>query len=287
MVTGEAIFRSARGPRVLVLLDPVAMVRNLWRHRELTLQMARREIASRYRTSYLGMIWAALTPLWLLAIYTFVFAVVFKAKWGRGGGGSTAEFGLTLFCGLIVFNLFSETINRATTLVASNPNYVKKVVFPLETFVVSILLASLFTMVVSVGVWLVGMLLIVGVPPVTALWFPVVVLPVCLMTCGLSWVLASLGVFLRDVGHAVLLITHMLFFLTPIFYRVEIVPPKFQAVMWINPLTHAVQDARRVLMWAETPDWSWWAASMIAAALVALGGYAFFMKSKRAFADVI
>lgn len=301
--TGMAVevVRTGAGEKISKLLNPVAMARNLWGYRELTLQLAHRDIVGRYRSSWLGLLWTVITPLILLAIYTFVFAVVFNARWGNDPANeSRGVFALTMFCGMLLFNLFSEVANRAPTSIVDNANYVKRVVFPLEVFMVSALLTAVFNMMVGFGVWLAGWTLITGsLPSWTLIWLPVVLVPVCLTTLGVGWFLASLGVFVRDVGHAVFLGTQVLFFMTPIFYRVDRVPESFQFVMMINPLTHAVEDARRVMLghkyleWiGETgggahPDWPVWGVTLIVSAAVALFGYAFFMKSKKAFSDVI
>ncbi len=294
------VVRTGAGQRVSRLLNPVAMLHNLWAHRGLTWQLARRDIAGRYRSSWLGLLWAVITPLILLAIYTFVFAVVFNAKWGGGRQQSRGVFALVMFCGMLLYNLFAEVANRAPSLIVYNVNYVKKVVFPLEALVVSALIAAGFNLLIGMGVWFVGCLLVThDLPSWTIIYLPVVLLPVCLMTLGLAWVLASLGVFIRDVGHAVLLMTQVLFFATPIFYRVEDVPDSFQFVMKLNPLTHAVEDARKVMLggqyleWigqsggALHPAWGPWFATLAASAVIMVLGYAFFMKSKRAFADVL
>jgi lipopolysaccharide transport system permease protein len=285
----EHVIRSPAGEPVARLLNPVTMARSLWRHRELTLQLAQREIIARYKHSWLGLLWTVITPLILLAIYTFVFAVVLKARWGAvGTEESRGVFALTMFCGILVYNLFTEVINQAPTVIVDNANYVKRVVFPLEVFVVAGLLVALFNLLVGSAVWLVGWGLIMqSWPNWTAIWFLPVLVPVALTTAGLAWVLASVGVFVRDVGHAVVLVTQLLFFATPIFYPISRVPEKFQLVMKLNPLTHAVEDARRVLMYGGHPDWPSWAVLVVVSGVVALLGYAFFMKSKRAFADVL
>jgi len=284
----ETVIRADAGRSVLSLVNPMLMARSLWAQRELIAQLARREIAVRYRNAWLGWLWAVLTPLVLLAIYTFVFAVVFKARWGEGPGETPAKFALTMFCGMLVFNLFAEVANRSATLLADNANYVKKVVFPLEVFVASALLSSLFNLLVSFGVWLIGWGVIMQtLPQVTVLWLPLVLLPICLVTLGVGWMLATLGVFIRDVGHAVLLFTQLLFFATTIFYPIERVPPKFQIVMRFNPLTHAVEDARRVMMDGLAPDWRFFIIALLTGVVVTTLGYALFIKSKRAFADVL
>lgn len=269
-------------------LNPAGMVRNLWSHRELAWQLAKRDIQGRYRATYLGLLWSVLTPLVLLVIYTFVFAVVFEARWSDSGmPESRAEFALTMFCGMLLFTLFSDVVNRAPSMVVHNSNYVKKVVFPLETFVISGLLAALFNLLVGAVVWLVGVVFLRGMPPWTIVWFPLVLLPVCLTTLGISWILASLGVFIRDLNYLVALATQVLFFITPIFYSIERVKYPFRRLLELNPLSHCVEDARRVMMYGQAPEWGWWAATLASSALLALLGYGFFMKSRRAFADVI
>lgn len=296
----ELVQRSGAGPSLAALLDPVQMIRNLLRHRDLVRQIAARDIAGRYRNSLLGMFWAVITPLVLLAIYTFVFSTVLKSKWGTSATETAGEFAITLFCGMLMFNVFAEVFTRAPTLVLSNPNLVKKVVFPLEVLVPAALLTALFNLVVGLGVWLIGWTVVMQAwPSASFVWLPLVLVPVCLTTVGLGWLLASLGVFLRDIGHVIGLVTQVLFFATPIFYRIDNVKPPFRQIIAMNPLTLAVEDARRVMMgsryWdllgesggSTQPTWWWWLGSVAASAIVAWLGYAFFMKSKRAFADVI
>lgn len=283
----EQVIRSGAGLSVGSYLRPGRMLRELWAKRDLAVQLARRDVVGRYRAARLGLLWSVLTPLILLGIYTFVFTVVFRFRWNDAAPESRGQFALTMFCGMLLFNLFAEVVTRAPVMIVSNPNYVKKVVFPLETFVVSGLLSALFNMLVGFAVWLIGTVLLIGPPPITCVWLPVVLMPVCLLTCGVAWVLAALGVFIRDVGHVVVLGVQVLFFMTPIFYRIEAVPPAFQRFLRINPLAHVVEDARRVLMWGSSPDWRWWLPSLVISGSLALLGYAFFMKSKRAFGDVI
>ncbi len=280
--------RSSAVPPLRAFLNPLAAGCGLLRHFDLTWQLAQRDLAARYRAARLGLLWAVLTPLLLLAIYTFVFSVVFEARWGGSAGETRGEFALALFCGLMVYNVFSEVMIRAPGVIVGNPNYVKKLVFPLEVFVPAALLVALVNLLINLGVWLAGWLLIMRCwPPATGLWAPLIILPVCLTTLGLGWLAASLGVFLRDLGHVVLLLVQMLFFLTPVFYEAERVPPPYKYLLWFNPLTHSVQDFRGALMWGDPPDWPWLAAASAGSLVLAQIGYAFFMKSKRAFADVL
>ena len=289
MATEPVVIHTAAAPRSFAsYLNPLGMARNLWSQRDLILQLAQRDIVSRYRTARLGLLWSIITPLALLVIYTFVFSVVFKARWGEDPAEGHGQFALYLFCGMLVFNLFGEVAMRAPNMLVVNPNYVKKVVFPLEVLSVSTLLTGLFNMSVGFVVWL-GFWAIVKstMLPITVLWLPVVVLPVCLATLGLSWLLASLGVFVRDIGHGVVLIVQALFFATPVFYKIERVPAAFQTVMRLNPLSAALEDARRVMIEGLPPQWMWWGIAMGASVLLTVLGYAFFMKSKRAFSDVL
>ncbi len=272
-------------------LNPVQMVANLWRRRDLIRQLAARDILGRYRAARLGLLWAVMTPLVLLAVYTFVLSGVLGARFGSDPNEGRGRFALYLFCGMIVFNLFAEVVNRAPSMVLANPSYVTKVVFPLEVLVVSGLLTALFNALVAYGVWLIFWVAVQrAIPPVTWLYLPLVLVPVCLTTLGTGWVCAALGVFVRDVGHAVALVVTVLFFATPVFYRIEQVQakqPAFAKLLQLNPLAHGLEDVRRVMVEGRPPDWLWWGITFAGSAAFALIGYAFFMKSKRAFADVL
>ncbi|GMU81334.1 MAG: transport permease protein [Planctomycetota bacterium] len=284
----EQVIRSGAGQSVLRLLNPLAMAANLWRHRHIARQLARRDIIGRYRSSSLGLLWSIITPLVQLCVYTFIFGVVLGARWGRTDEPMTV-FALTMFSGLLVFLMFAEVVNRSPGMVAENPNYVKKVVFPLEMLGPSGLLTALFNFGVGAAVWLLFWFVVnLAPPPWTIVYLPVVLLPLCLFTLGFAWFLGSLGVFVRDLGHVIQLITQVLIYLTPVFFPMSLLEGKwFAQVMQLNPLTHVIEDARRVMMWGQAPNWPWWTFSLVVASLAALLGYAFFMKSKRAFGDVL
>ncbi|MDR0477742.1 MAG: ABC transporter permease, partial [Desulfobulbaceae bacterium] len=204
-------------------LLPKVMLRSLWHNRQLIKTLTRRDIASRYRGSFLGMLWSFFNPLFMLCVYTFVFSVVFKARW-HTGDSSKSEFALALFAGLSVFNIFAECVNRAPSLIPSNANYVKKVIFPLEILPAISLGNALFHAAVSFTVWLAACLLLRGLPPATFPLLPLLLLPLVFMTMGVSWFLASLGVYLRDVSQMISVVTTALLFLTPIFYSAANLP---------------------------------------------------------------
>jgi lipopolysaccharide transport system permease protein len=251
-------------------------------------QLVRREVLARYRGSVFGVLWSFLTPLLLLAIYTFVFGVVFQARWpGLRTEGGLGEFALVLFCGLIVLNLFAECVSRAPGLVVGSPTYVKRVVFPLEVLPVVTLGSALVTAGASLAVLLAVRVAVEGALPWTVLLAPLVLAPVLLLTLGAAWFLASLGVFVRDVNYLVLLLVQVLVFVTPIFYPLEAVPEGLRPVLALNPLHPVVDDLRRVVLWGRLPDWPRLALSFAVGGAATMLGHAWFMRTRRAFADVI
>jgi len=278
---------SAQSPSGWQYLNPLHLPRNLWQHRDLIRQFTRREIEGRYKGSLLGLFWSFVTPLVMLLIYTFVFGIIFNSRWPNAKTDNLSEFAITLFCGLTAFNIFGECISRAPTLVVGVPNYVKKVVFPLEILPIGALGAALFHAGVSLGILLGANLLFLGTLHWTVVLLPIVVLPLIFLSLALTWFLASLGVFIRDISYTVVLIVQMLFFLTPIFYAVEIIPEPYRTIIGLNPLTPIVENIRRVVLWGDPPRWSSLALWIVATGVVMLLGYSWFMKTKKAFADVI
>jgi homopolymeric O-antigen transport system permease protein len=284
----ETALRTARAASVPQLLNPLRPYADLWRHRELIRQFTVRYFLARYRGTYLGVAWALLFPLIMLAVYTFVFNTIFTVRWGQTPGESQFEFALVMFCGLILFGVFSESSVRSVGLVLDNPSFVKKVVFPVEILPVASLGSSLLYAAMSMLLVLAGTAFLLHRLTWTALVFPVVLVPLVALSLGVGWFLASLGVFVRDTGNlAVLVIQQLLFFMTPIFYRVENLPAHYQRLAKLNPLTVIVDGGRRTLMRGELPDWVAYAWCLALSLVVMQLGYAWFMKSKRGFADVL
>ncbi len=265
---------------------PVEMLASLWRHRELIKASAKREVLGRYRGSTLGLLWSLFNPLVMLAVYTIFFSVIFQARWGDGSGSKT-EFALVLFAGLLVFNLFAECINRSPGMILSNTNYVKKVVFPLEILPFVGLLSALFHTLISLAVWLFAYSIFFGIPHLTVLYLPLVLLPFCLFLMGLSWALASLGVFLRDVSQFIGLLTTALMFLSPIFFPASAFPEEYRHILYFNPLTTVVEQARDVLFWGKTPDFFMLGIYWVVTLGIAWLGFAWFQKTRKGFADVL
>ena len=278
---------TAGRPRIsLAEYGPQHILTSFTRDADLILQLTRREIAARYRGSVLGVAWSFVTPMLMLAIYTFVFSVVFQTRW-ETTIDNRFEFALVLFAGLIVFTLFSECIGRAPTLLLENPSYIKRIVFPLEALAWVVALSALFNAVVSFAILLVGLLIIVGLPPVTVLWLPVVLLPFFVMTLGLVWFLASTGLFVRDIRQLVGIILPVMMFASPLFYPVSAVPEAFRGYMKLNPLAVAMEQVRNVLLFGNPPDFGELALACALSLGVAWAGVAWFLVTKRGFADVV
>jgi lipopolysaccharide transport system permease protein len=268
--------------------------------RDLTFALIRREIVGRYRASMLGILWSMLTPLLMLAVYTFVFGIVFRARWvdAAGAGGSaettvgaapptTVGFAIVLFSGLIVFQLFAEVINRAPMLVMANANYVKKVVFPLQILPVVALGSALFHAAVSATVLFAFMLFVRGAIPPTALLWPLVLAPFCLLILGLAWFLAALGVYYRDIGQFLGTLLTALMFLSPIFFPLSALPEWLRFWVTLNPVSLPVEQTRDVLIFGRLPDFLGLGVYAAIGLAVAAIGYMWFQKTRKGFADVM
>ncbi|MGB9624090.1 MAG: ABC transporter permease [Phycisphaerae bacterium] len=278
---------SIRSQPVSYYLRPATLWRSLWGHRDLIRQLTWRNVLIRYRGSILGVLWSFLLPLLMLAVYTFVFGVVFQSRWPGRKTASIGEFALTLYAGLVVYTLFSETLNAAPQLIVGNPNYVKRVVFPLEILPLCSLGAALFQACIGIVALLACEVVFTGGLSRTVYWFPAVLLPLLMLTLGLAWFLASLGVYVRDAGQIIGIVLQVLMFLSPIFYSIEQVPAGFQAAMRLNPLTVIVVNARNTLLWGQPPEWIWLVATGAGSFVVMQLGYVWFMKTRRGFADVL
>jgi lipopolysaccharide transport system permease protein len=262
----------------------------LWQHFPLILQMIKREVIGRYRGSFLGLFWTFVNPILMLSIYTFVFGVVFKVRLDPQNTDiydNKFAFALLLFTGLILFNLFSECLSRAPGLVLANVNYVKKVIFPLEILPLVSLGSALFHAGISFLVLLTFLLVIDHPIHWTLICLPIIVLPLLLLTIGLSWMLASIGVFVRDIGQFIGLILTMLLFMSPIFYPASALPESVRNYLFLNPLTFIIEQARAVTLYGQLPDWIGLAIYYMFAFVIAWAGLMWFMKTRKGFADVL
>lgn len=279
--------RMSRSARLFRYMNPIAMLRHFWHHRDLIVQFTKREIEGRYRGSFLGLFWSLAYPMFMLGIYTFVFGVVLKARWPQAQTNSLGEFALIIFCGLTAFNLFGESLGKAPTLITSVPNYVKKVVFPLEILIISGLGASFFQLCISLIVLLVAQLWMGFALFWTVVLLPLILLPAIFLSLGLMWLLASLGVFIRDMGQFISILVQALFFFTPVFYSIESIPEPFRTYMLYNPMTSVVENFRQAVLWGKIPDIRNILLWILITGAIMVFCYAWFMRTKQAFADVI
>ena len=257
------------------------------KQRELCWRLTEREVLGRYRGSALGLGWSFITPLAMLAVYTFVFSQVFDARWGSLEQTGPFGFAVNLFAGLIVFNLFSECIIRAPTLITSNPNYVKKVVFPLEILSCVTVGSAIFHATISMAVLLVFEVIAFKHIPLTILWIPIIWTPLIIGTLALTWILSAAGVFLRDIGQLIGVAVNMLMFLSPIFYPASALPDQWQLILQLNPLAQVIEQTRRVAVLGMQPNLSYIVIGTALALAACESSFRIFTKSKKAFADVI
>jgi lipopolysaccharide transport system permease protein len=266
--------------------SPKEMLESIWRNRELITTLVKREVLGRYRGSLMGILWTFINPVFMLTIYTFVFSIVFKARWNEDSESKT-EFALILFAGLIIFNLVSECVNRAPGLILANVNYVKKVIFPLEILPVVSLGTALFHAMISFIVWLLVYGIFFGMPHLTTLLVPMVIIPLLFFILGISWILAALGVYVRDISQFVGMVMTVLMFLSPIFYPITAIPERYRFFIQLNPISPAIEQIRQVLYWGEIPSPEAWGICFLASLVVAILGFTWFQKTRKGFSDVL
>ncbi|AOP66483.1 ABC transporter permease [Burkholderia mallei] len=267
---------------------PGDLVSSVARNASLIWQMTKREVVGRYRGSVLGLAWSFFNPLLMLAVYSFVFSFVFKSRWGGGAEDlGRAQFAMMLFVGMTIHGLFAECVNRAPSLILNNPSYVKKIVFPLEILPIVALLSAFFHTLVSLAVLLLGFALFKHFVFASALFLPIVLLPLMLMSLGVAWFLAATGVFVRDVGQITGLFTMVLMFLSPVFYPASALPEKYRFWLELNPLTLFIEQSRGILLEGRVPDFHPLGLAFLGGVAVACAGFKYFQLMRKGFADVL
>jgi len=261
---------------------------SLIRYRVLIGKLVKRQIADRYRGSLFGMLWTLAYPIMLLVVYTFVFGTIFRARWSGGDASQTqVEFAVILFTGLIIHGLFSEILMASPGLIINNPQYVKKVIFPLEILSWVTLFTALFNAGVSLLVLIVFYFLVHGSLYPSLLWLPVIVVPFAIFCVGVSWLLSAITVYFRDINQLVGLLASVLLFLSPIFYPVSALPDIVRAYIYLNPLTAIIEQLRNIVLWGKPPSFSVMLAYFTMALLVVWVGNKVFNRMRKGFADVI
>lgn len=266
-------------------LSPIVFFKSVLRNRELLKSLIIRDIKSKYTGSFIGVVWLIINPVIMLAIYTFVFSIVFNARW-TVNSESKSEFALVLFAGMMIFNIFSECISRASTLILQNSNLVKKVVFPLELLAVVNLGSALFNFIISLVVWLILYSVIYGGLNSTLIFLPFYLIPYSLFVLGISWFMCALGVYLRDLAQIVNLSITVLLFMSPVFYPITALPEEFRNYLYINPMTYII-EAFRGIVYFDNISYEHLFFPVCLSIIIAWLGFAFFQKTRRGFSDVI
>jgi lipopolysaccharide transport system permease protein len=259
--------------------------RALWQNRKLIRSMVRRDILARYRGSFGGALWTFLNPLLLMATYAFVFGAVLKTRFG----GDTTGVGYVLYflAGMLPWLAFSEAVGRSPYVILEHRNFVKKLVFPLETLPPNLVISGLVTEIFGLAIFIAGLLIARHTVPASVIWLPALMIPQLLLTVGICWFLAALGIFLRDLGQIMGFVLTLWFFLTPICYSESILPAGARKLLLLNPVYHLVSGYRAIFLEGRAPDLHYLAILWIGAAAVAVCGHAWFHRLRRSFADVI
>jgi lipopolysaccharide transport system permease protein len=268
------------------LLNPIALAARLWRLRSLIIGFARRQLEVRHRGSHLGWVWPVLSPLLLLGIYGFVFMFVFDGRYGLRGDETRVDFAIGVFLSLSLMQLYIEVLHQSTAVITANPNYVKKVVFPLDVLPAAVVGAA--TVQCGVALMLAALAaLVLGVQvTVTAWWLLVLMVPLLAFSLGTAWILAALGVFFRDVQHLVQVLALLLMFFSAVFYPASRIPEAFWVVK-LNPFLHLMEAARGAVLAGARPDAVLLFVLYVLGLLVCVGGFAFFKRAQPAFPDLL
>jgi len=266
--------------------DPLSFVRTLVAQHELVRELVRGDVAGRYRGSVLGLLWSLASPLLLLAAFTFVFGTVFQARWGGATAGQ-GEYALLLFPGILLHGLMAEAVTRAPGLITAVPNYVKKVVFPLELLPLMAVASALFHALIGFAVLIAVLLVVHDGLPASAVALPLILLPYVVLILGVAWILAALGVYLRDITQVTGLVTMLLMFLSPVLYPASALPAQYRPWLWLNPLTLPLEETRSALIAGQWPEWQALVVYTVIAFGVASVGYWWFQKTRKGFADVV
>jgi lipopolysaccharide transport system permease protein len=267
------------------IFNPLTIVTSLLRHRYLIGQLTRRDVLLKYRGSYLGIAWSFLYPLLLLSTFTFVFGNILGSRWPQPAGHAT-PFALIMYCGLIVFNIFSEVASAAPRLILGYQSYVKKIIFPVEILPVVLVATAWIHAAINLVILLLATVLFTEVHS-TIVLIPIVLLPMVFFSFGLAWFLSATGVFVRDLVHVMPVFVQIFMFLSPVFYAVSAVPHYLHWFYKLNPLSAVIEDLRRVALWGEMPHWGSWSITLSVSLITAIVGYIFFVRGKEEFADVL
>ena len=254
-------------------------------HRGLISSMVRRDLTSRYKGSVMGLAWTIITPAVMIVIYTVIFSGIFKSRFGAEGG--YLRFAVYLFCGMLPWIAFSDGIQRSTTALTDNINLVRRVVFPLEALPVNLAISAIVQQLLGTVVLLIAALIMQHTLHATVLWMPILLIPQLLATIGLGWLMASLGVFIRDMTQVNQLALQAMMYLTPILYPENLIPPEYHLLLDLNPIAPLIRSYRQILLEGKMPDWRGLSITLIFGVICFCFGYWWFERTKKAFADIL
>lgn len=267
-------------------VNPANLLHVYWKNRQLIKQLVLREVSGRYQGTYLGSLWIVLDPLFMLSVYTFVFRVIFNRHW-TSADETIIEFSIILFSGLLIFNIFRETVSSAPRLIIRNANYIKKIVFPLEVLTCVSILSSLFHFCVSLLLLLAIYLVVNAQLHVAVLYVPLILFPFIIILFGASFFLSSLGVYFRDLGQIIGMVVMAVLFMSAIFYPIESVPEQYRVWFYLNPAAFTIDQFRGAVIWGRTPQWEWLLYYYAISVVVGWLGLFWFQKTRKGFADVL
>ena len=260
---------------------------DLWAQRELLWQFTLRNVELRHKGSHLGLIWSFRNPLLMLGLYVLVFGYVFGGSFGVRSDETKLDYALGVFMGLALFHFIGEVLATSPSLIVSNPNFVKKVVFPLEILPASGVGGAAFHMMVSLGLFLLGLQFFGNGLHLGVLWLPIIVLPILFLCLGIAWFFSALGVFFRDVGQIMQFLTLALMYASGVFNSARKFPPSAWAFLRFNPILLAVELARDAVLWQRPLNFHHLAYTYVFGLTACYLGYAAFRRMKPAFADVL
>lgn len=269
----------------LTVSPPPSGLVELWLQRHLLSLMVKRDCLGRYKGSLLGLLWPLINPVGHLLLYTFLFSIVLKVKFGTND--STSNFALYLMAGLLPWGAFAEALARSSTVILEHPNLVKRVVFPLQILPLVTVLSGLVTEALAFIILLAGVLIYNHNLQASLIYLPLIIFSQILLTSGISWFVASLSVYIRDIRHLMALALSAWMYGTPIVYPATALPEKIQFILWFNPMAGIVMDYRRVVLEGLAPDWQHYGVYTAVAIIVCVIGFNFFEGTKKSFADVM
>ena len=253
------------------------------RNRYLIGQLVKRDVLLRYRGAFFGVVWIFLSPLLMLAIFAFVFGQIFQSRWSTQP--ESLPYWVMLFTGLIMFNVFSETVAKAPTSVRGYPNYVKKIIFPVDILPIVPLGSATIHAAFNFIVLIVALTLTSNLHAGVSL-LPVLIIPLFFLSMGFAWFLAAWGVFIKDMSQIVPIFIQMLFFLSPILYPVSAVPQALRPVYSYSPVSIVIEAGRQAISGGNI-DWAMWFMALVIGIVASLLGYAFFQHNRDEFSDAL